>query len=222
MRPTKPKPFIYSPPNTPLDILYEDEDIVLLNKPSGLLSVPGKASDHKDCLESRVQAIIPNARIVHRLDMATSGVIAFAKTAHAHRHLGLQFEKRQTRKTYGAIVHGEFSAKSGRIDLPLICDWPNRPMQMVDFKTGKRAITDWEVIAQMTTSSRLKLYPITGRSHQLRVHMLAINHPIIGDRLYAPQSVFEAAPRLCLHASSLAFRHPIGGRNMEIHAPCPF
>ncbi|HHL42948.1 MAG TPA: RluA family pseudouridine synthase [Hellea balneolensis] len=222
LKPSKARPFTYNPPSGLPEILYEDEHLLVVNKPAGLLSVPGKATDHKDCLESRLQNYCQSVRIVHRLDMATSGVMMLAKTASAHRHLGLQFERRHTRKTYIAVVAGHVSGPSGRIDIPLICDWPNRPLQMVDFEHGKRAITDWEIVEIKSEITRLRLYPLSGRSHQLRVHMLAIGHPILGDALYAPQEIYAASNRLCLHAESLEFRHPEGGAVHRFDAPCLF
>ena len=170
----------YSPPDVPLTVLHEDHEILVVDKPSGLLSVPGKGAHLADCLLSRVQAAFPTALLVHRLDRDTSGVMVFALTPHAQRHLGLQFEKRSTKKTYIARVWGRLDSKAGTVDLPLIVDWPNRPRQMVCHDTGKSAVTDWRVLRASGTESRVKLMPKTGRSHQLRVHMLALGHPILG------------------------------------------
>ena len=160
----------YEPPNTPLQILYEDDNLLVLDKPSGLLSVPGKGPALADCLLSRAQAAFPETLLVHRLDRDTSGVMVFARTSHAQRHLGLQFEKRMVKKTYVARVWGTPDQKSGEIDLPLIVDWPNRPKQKVCFETGKSAQTSWRVLRSDGETSRLRLMPKTGRSHQLRVH----------------------------------------------------
>ena len=203
-------------------IHFIDETIIIFEKPSGLLTVPGKADEHKDCLESRAQDKFPDARIVHRLDMDTSGVIVLARTADAHRHLGLQFEKRYVEKEYQALVWGTVQADSGSIDKPLRCDWPNRPRQMVDFELGRSAKTDFEVIRHHEKWTRMNLHPKTGRSHQLRVHMLDLGHPILGDNLYAHEEALSAAPRLCLHATKLAFRHPVGGRHLTFESECPF
>lgn len=219
---TVARPFIYHPPAEPPVLLFEDAHIIIADKPSGLLSVPGKSVDHKDCLESRLRAIYAELRLIHRLDLATSGVMVFARTAEAQRHIGLQFEKRYTEKTYVARVANSMRGDSGRINLPLITDWPNRPKQHVNFERGKPSITDWEVTEREETATRLHLYPKTGRSHQLRVHMLAIGHPILGDQLYADDIAFAAANRLQLHAYKLRLRHPKGGRWMEFIAPCPF
>ena len=216
------KPFVYKPPSGPLDVLHRDDDLILVNKPSGLLSVPGKAADHRDCLEHRLRAEHPEVLLIHRLDMSTSGVMIFARNAHAQRHLGLQFEKRQTSKTYIARVWGNIDGDSGHINLPLICDWPNRPKQIVCFENGKPSQTDWEVLEREDTATRLTLYPKTGRSHQLRVHCLALGHPILGDNFYAHDEALAAAPRLQLHAQSLKFRHPSGGAWTEINSTCPF
>ncbi len=211
----------YAPPDTPLDILHHDHELLLVNKPSGLLSVPGKGAHLADCLVSRVQAVFPDALLVHRLDRDTSGVMVFAMTAHAQRHLGLQFEKRTMKKTYVARVFGHVADKEGRVDLPLIVDWPNRPKQHVDHENGKQAVTDWRVMRYEDNTTRLRLFPQTGRSHQLRVHMLEIGHPILGDPFYATGPARDA-PRLMLHAESLRLRHPDGGKGLTFKAKCPF
>lgn len=213
----------YDPPTEPqLEILHKDDDILVLNKPSGLLTVPGKAEDMKDCLEARAQAEVTGARIVHRLDMETSGVIVMARHLEALRHLGRQFEQRQTEKTYEARVDGLLEEDEGEIDLPLICDWPNRPKQMVCHERGKRAVTRFKVLAREEGVTRVALYPVTGRSHQLRVHMLSLGHPILGDNLYATGPALDAAPRLQLHARTLAFAHPETAEMLTFAAPVPF
>jgi len=211
----------YSPPQDPLVILHEDAEVLLVDKPAGLLSVPGKGEHLADCLLTRVQAAFPDALLVHRLDRDTSGVMIFALTPYAQRHLGLQFEKRMTRKTYVARVWGVPAEKSGTIDLPLIVDWPNRPLQMVCHDTGKPAQTDWRVIKNEGTTARVRLMPKTGRSHQLRVHMLALGHPILGDPFYASGPALDF-PRLMLHSEELRFIHPQGGRSVKIRAKAPF
>ncbi|MEJ6399192.1 RluA family pseudouridine synthase [Yoonia sp. 208BN28-4] len=211
----------YAPPTDPLVVLHDDHEVLLVDKPSGLLSVPGKGEHLSDCLISRVQAVFPQALLVHRLDRDTSGVMVFALTPHAQRHLGLQFEKRQTQKTYVARVWGEMADQTGTVDLPLIVDWPNRPRQMVCHKTGKQAVTDWRVLRARNGESRVRLKPKTGRSHQLRVHMLALGHPILGDPFYATGAARDY-PRLMLHSESLQFRHPDGGKGMRIRAKVPF
>ncbi|MCR9111945.1 MAG: RluA family pseudouridine synthase [Rhodobacteraceae bacterium] len=211
----------YAPPNDPLDVLHEDHEIVVLNKPAGLLSVPGKAAHLADCLLTRVQEVFPTALLVHRLDRDTSGVMVFGLTPHAQRHLGLQFEKRQVKKTYVARVRGRLEPKTGTVDLPLIVDWPNRPRQKVCHETGKAAVTDWRVQRYGDDETRVRLMPKTGRSHQLRVHMLALGHPILGDPLYAEGRARDY-PRLMLHSEELRLRHPDGGAGMSFRAKAPF
>ena len=211
----------YDPPNDPLDILYEDSHIVVVNKPSGLLSVPGRGEHLADCLLSRVQSVFPEALLVHRLDRDTSGVMVFAMTAHAQRSLSMQFEKRTTKKTYIARVAGEVGEKTGTVDLPLIVDWPNRPLQKVCHETGKPAVTDWRVLKSGGGESRMRLSPKTGRSHQLRVHMLAIGHVILGDPLYATGAALNH-PRLMLHSEELRLNHPESGKGLSFRAKAPF
>ena len=220
--PVPERAFYYDPPTEPLNIVHLDDDLIIVNKLSGLLSVPGKAENHKDCLETRLRGLHPETLLVHRLDHPTSGVMVFARNAKAQRHLGLQFEKRQVQKTYIARVWGRVDNPTGHIDLPLITDWPNRPRQMVDFERGKPAQTDWEVKEREDYATRLLLRPKTGRSHQLRVHCLAIGHPILGDSFYAHDAAYDAASRLQLHAETIAFRHPIGGAPVTFKVPCPF
>jgi len=219
--------FSYEPPHFPsFEVLYYDNDLLILNKPSGLLSVPGKALEHKDSLQTRVQRVWPNASIVHRLDMATSGLMIMAQNKSAHRHISKQFETRLVSKTYFAKVMGKPEQDKGTIELPLICDWPNRPKQMVDFERGKKACTHWQYVHTETTKghkvSLIKLQPITGRSHQLRVHMQAIGHDIIGDKLYASEIGKSLSSRLCLHASSISFKHPSTQKSMHFDYPHPF
>ncbi len=223
MTKSPPVTFVYSPPSDPfLDVLHADDDILVVNKPSGLLSVPGKAEEHADCLEARAQQVYPQARIVHRLDMDTSGVMVLAMNAGAHRHLGLQFERRMTEKSYLADIWGVPDQASGEVDLPLRCDWPNRPKQMVCHEHGRRALTRWAVLETSALHSRVRLAPETGRSHQLRVHMLSLGHPILGDRFYAHEQALAASPRLCLHAEALEIHHPANGDRVRFAAACPF
>ena len=212
--------FTYDPPNDPLKILHNDDDLLVIDKPSGLLSVPGR--DNPDSAQTRLLDLHPESLLVHRLDMATSGLMVFARNKAAQRHLGLQFERRHTTKTYIARVAGHVDGQSGRINQPLIADWPNRPRQMVSWEHGKPSITDWEVIARDETATRLALHPITGRSHQLRVHCWAMRHPILGDRIYAVDEIFNAAPRLQLHAWKLGLRHPKDGSHVHFETSCPF
>ena len=220
--------FVYQPPMSPyIDIIFQDKDIVVLNKSSGLLSVPGRLPEHQDCLQNRVKRALPTATIVHRLDMATSGIIIMALNKPAHVAISRQFEQRQTKKSYIARVFGKVSEIEGSVDLPLICDWPNRPKQMVDHENGKKSLTNYSVLSYSTLSSGdestlVELRPVTGRSHQLRVHMLALGHPILGDRLYAHEKALAVSPRLQLHARNLSLTHPVTGELLCFVAPCPF
>jgi tRNA pseudouridine32 synthase/23S rRNA pseudouridine746 synthase len=192
-----------------LTILFQDDDLLIVNKPCELLTVPGKDPKHADCLISRVNRVFPSAKIVHRLDMATSGILCLAMNKAAHRHLSMQFQERETKKRYIARVHGQLEHDAGSVDLPLICDWPNRPKQMVDHQRGKPSLTHYKILKREPNATRVELTPITGRSHQLRVHMLSLGHPIVGDRLYAHKEALAAAPRLHLHAQMLQLRHPV-------------
>ncbi|WP_026042358.1 bifunctional tRNA pseudouridine(32) synthase/23S rRNA pseudouridine(746) synthase RluA [Pantoea sp. A4] len=214
----------YNPPRDPwLHILYQDDFIMVVNKPSGLLSVPGRLEEHKDSVMTRVQRDFPEAESVHRLDMATSGVIVVALTKPAERELKRQFRDREPSKTYVARVWGHPTPEKGLVDLPLICDWPNRPMQKVCFETGKSAQTEYEVLSyDADNSARVSLKPITGRSHQLRVHMLALGHPILGDNFYAHPEAKAMASRLQLHAESLTIVHPKFGNSMTFRQPAEF
>ena len=215
--------FIYQPPMSPyLEIIYQDDDLVVLNKNSGLLTVPGRLPEHQDCLQNRVNRVLPSATIVHRLDMATSGLLLMALNKAAHVDISRQFEKRLTQKKYLARIYGQLKQPSGEINLPLICDWPNRPKQMVDHQRGKKACTQYQLLKQAEDHALIELTPITGRSHQLRVHMLALGHPILGDRLYAHDQALAMASRLQLHALTLSFQHPVSKQTLHFTAPCPF
>lgn len=209
----------YDPPSGPLNLLYEDAYILALNKPSGLLSVPGRGPEKADCLAARVQAQFSDALIVHRLDMETSGVIVMARSTDMQRALSTQFEKRALRKHYIARVEGCVDAETGEIDLPLIKDWPNRPRQKICHETGKPSLTRWRIIRRARSTTRLELTPLTGRSHQLRLHLASIGHPILGDTLYGDAST---APRLQLHASALELTHPDSQKLIRFQADCPF
>jgi tRNA pseudouridine32 synthase/23S rRNA pseudouridine746 synthase len=211
----------YAPPDDPLDVIHADHEILIVSKPSGLLSVPGKGPHLADCLIARVQVAFPQALLIHRLDRDTSGVMVFALTRHAQRHIGLQFEKRMTKKTYVARVWGMLDPKKGTVDLPLIVDWENRPLQKVCHETGKSSQTDWRVLRNDARESRVRLMPKTGRSHQLRVHMLSLGHPILGDPFYA-QGEAREYERLMLHSEELRLRHPDGGEGVKFRAKAPF
>ncbi|MFV0386231.1 RluA family pseudouridine synthase [Paracoccus sp. (in: a-proteobacteria)] len=213
--------FVYAPPSDPLRILHADHEILVADKPSGLLSVPGRGEDKADCLIARLRGPFPTVLLVHRMDLDTSGVMVFALTPHAQRHLSKQFEERRTKKTYLARIAGHLEPKTGRVDLPLIVDWPNRPRQKVDHDQGRPAQTDWRVVKTGGDETRIRLYPLTGRSHQLRVHMAEIGHPILGDPLYATGAAADH-PRLMLHAESLRIKHPESGVQMTFSSPAPF
>lgn len=212
--------FDYRPPDGPVEILHEDKQILVVNKPAGLLSVPGKLEGRQDCLLSRLMEIRWDALLVHRLDCDTSGVMIFARTKQAQGFLGQEFEKRRAQKTYLARVWGEMAGESGHVDLPIGADWPNRPRQMVT-PEGRPAQTDWQVTQRAEGETRVRLSPHTGRSHQLRVHMLALGHPILGDPIYATGAAREF-PRLMLHAETLSLHHPATGMRVQFAAPCPF
>ena len=204
--------------------LHADDALLAVDKPAGLLAVPGRGAEKQDCLAVRVQERWPDALVVHRLDQATSGLMLFARGADLQRRLSRAFAARQIDKHYVAVVAGRMPAASGRIELPLMADWPRRPLQKVDALAGKPSITDWQLTgyddAQQT--SRLALQPLTGRTHQLRLHLAAIGHPILGDALYAPPDIVERAPRLLLHAGALAFDHPLDGTRLQLRCEPPF
>lgn len=213
----------YNPPIfTALDILYVDEHIIAVNKPSGLLSVPGRGEYKSDCMLSRVQLTYPDALVVHRLDMPTSGIILFALNKVMQSELSRLFSDRKIKKEYTARVAGELVEDSGVIDEPLITDWPRRPRQKIDYVHGKPAITHYTLISTDRINSLVKLEPVTGRSHQLRVHMESISHPILGDDFYGTEESRTASPRLLLHASRLCFHHPITQQKIDIQCPAEF
>lgn len=205
-----------------LDIIYYDQHLLLCNKPPWLLSVPGRLPEHKDSLYTRVMDHFPSATVVHRLDCATSGIMLFALNKTTERHLSIQFQKRQTRKQYQAVCAGVCQQEQGTIELPISVDWPNRPKQKIDFEKGKPSTTQFLVTETGTDYSRFQLTPIAGRSHQLRIHLKELGHPILGDRLYAPDNVVKLSDRLLLHAEQLSFAHPDNGRMMHFSVECPF
>ena len=214
----------YNPPQAPwLDLVYRDDYIAVVNKPSGLLSVPGNQPQYYDSAMSRVKERYGFCEPAHRLDMATSGILLFALSKAADRELKRQFREREPKKYYQALVWGHVEQDHGVVELPLICDWENRPRQKICFERGKRAITFYDVLQRYpNNTTRVKLTPITGRSHQLRLHMLALGHPILGDKFYAHPQAKALSPRLCLHAESLQIQHPITGETMEFTAPVGF
>ncbi|VTX77758.1 bifunctional tRNA pseudouridine(32) synthase/23S rRNA pseudouridine(746) synthase RluA [Aggregatibacter segnis] len=214
----------YNPPQEPwLDLVYRDDYIAVVNKPSGLLSVPGNQPQYYDSAMSRVKEKYGFCEPAHRLDMATSGILLFALSKAADRELKRQFREREPKKYYQALVWGHVEQDHGVVELPLICDWENRPRQKICFERGKRAVTFYDVLQRYpNNTTRVKLTPITGRSHQLRLHMLALGHPILGDKFYAHPQAKALSPRLCLHAESLQIQHPITGETMEFTAPVGF
>jgi tRNA pseudouridine32 synthase/23S rRNA pseudouridine746 synthase len=203
-------------------ILHCDAHLVVADKPAGLPAVPGRPSELHDCLWHRVRAEVPDALVVHRLDMATSGLMLFARGAAVQRRLSMAFAQRRVDKRYVAVVAGVVAADRGEIDLPLAADWPNRPRQQVDAERGKASLTRYAALHRGDCTTRLQLEPLTGRSHQLRVHLAAIGHPILGDTLYADAATQAAAPRLLLHASGLGCAHPHDGQRIDIESPAPF
>ena len=224
------------------DLIYEDAALLVFNKPSGLLSVPGKGPEKADCLRTRVQQIYPEALTVHRLDMSTSGILLMARSADLHRSLSIAFANREVHKRYIAVVNGQISAETSEhradlsddfsddaltwrlIDLPIATDWINRPLQKIDPIEGKPSQTRYKVLAYdaATNSTRVELAPVTGRTHQLRVHLQSLGHPILGDHLYASPEIQAKSPRLMLHASRLAINHPVTGEQMQWVAEAPF
>ena len=205
------------------DLIYADADILVVNKAPDLLSVPGRGPDKQDCLIHRVQAVYPDALAVHRLDMATSGLLLMARGAAMHRQLSMLFQERQVAKRYIAVVAGQLAVETGEINLPLICDWPNRPRQMVDHQIGKPSLTRYRVLERQLAAqvTLVELEPVTGRSHQLRVHLASLGHPILGDDLYAGEAANRAG-RLLLHAAEIAFTHPATSVMMNFQSRAPF
>lgn len=216
-----------SHPPAPPVALHVDEACLVLDKPGGLLCVPGRGPDKQDCLAARAQAVWPDALVVHRLDMATSGLWLMARGPAMQRTLSMAFESRRVDKRYVAVVAGRMHPPDtadgwGEIDLPLAADWPNRPLQKVDPSAGRPSRTRWRILAHEGDATRVELEPLTGRSHQLRVHLMSIGHPILGDTLYAGPEAQGRAPRLLLHATSLRLAHPATGAPLVLHSPAPF
>ncbi len=222
-------------------LVYQDEALLVVHKPSGLLAVPGRGEDKQDCLASRIQQVFPGALVVHRLDMSTSGLMVFARGIEMQRRLSNMFRDRQVEKRYEAVVAGMLEPEAGEVSLPIVADWPNRPLRKIDSETGKPSLTRYRVMDNKMTvrpelvegrlgfdrlspnglpeASRVELEPVTGRTHQLRVHMAAIGHPILGDALYGDAA---SAPRLLLHACSLRFLHPLRGELVNFDSDAPF
>ena len=221
-----------------ISVIFEDGALLVLDKPSGMLSVPGKGDGKQDCLSARVQALYPDALVVHRLDMATSGLMLMARGAQAQRILSMAFASRDVVKRYCAVVSGHLASADpcapdvwGVIDLPIAADWPRRPLRVIDAEHGKPSVTRWRLahgggggsdFDRSAPFTRLELEPLTGRSHQLRVHLAALGHPILGDLLYAPASVQARSSRLLLHASALTLAHPLTASPVGFTSAPPF
>jgi tRNA pseudouridine32 synthase/23S rRNA pseudouridine746 synthase len=203
-------------------ILYEDDDLLLVCKPHLLLTVPGRHPLNKDCMITRLQADYPTASVVHRLDLDTSGILIVPLNKPAHSHISRQFQERQVEKQYDAVVWGEIKPDSGEIDLPIAADWENRPRQMISHDRGKSALTRYEVQQREADRTRVLLKPVTGRSHQLRIHMRELGHPILGCDMYAHDEALAMSPRLLLHASWIGFTHPVTGKRIEGICPAEF
>lgn len=201
------------------DLIFQGDSLLVVNKPAGLLAVPGRGAGKQDCLSAWLLQDFPDSLVVHRLDMATSGLMVFARGAAMQRRLSQMFREREVSKRYIAIVSGKLKQEAGEIALPLISDWPNRPKQMVDHAQGKPSLTRYRLLDMDNGNSRVELEPVTGRTHQLRLHLAAIGHPILGDALYGDGS---SAPRLLLHAASLAFKHPVSGEPLNFASLAPF
>ena len=214
----------FTQPQSDFTLIYADAQLLVVSKPSGMLSVPGRGEEKQDCLVKRVQVDYPDALIVHRLDCDTSGLLVLARGKLMHRRLSIQFQERQVDKRYVAVVAGKLTPTAGEVNLPLIVDWPNRPLHKVDHDIGKPSLTLYRVVAYDADedSSRVELTPETGRTHQLRVHMQALGHPILGDSLYADPASRAKADRLLLHAEYLAFQHPESGKRLEFNCPAGF
>ena len=206
-----------------IDIIYECPEFLIVNKPPYLLSVPGRAEDNKDCLITRLQENgYPEALTVHRLDWETSGLLIIARDPDSHRELSRQFQDREVQKSYTALCWGKPNLDSGSIDLPMRYDPETKPRHIIDYQHGRQALTFWKVLERNDYYSRVELIPITGRSHQLRVHMTSIGHPLLGDKLYAHQSALINQERLCLHATQLSITHPNTKERLFFESTVPF
>ena len=219
---SSPPPYLVPHSQEEIRILYEDADLLLVRKPHLLLTIPGRHPLNKDCLVTRLQQHYPSASIVHRLDLDTSGIMVVPLNKATHAHISRQFQQRTVEKTYHAVVCGILSQDQGEIDLPIATDWENRPRQMICHERGRQALTRFEVLQRGTDRSRVLLKPVTGRSHQLRIHMRELGHPILGCDMYAHPEALAMAPRLLLHATTLAFEHPTSGKRLSGECPPDF
>jgi tRNA pseudouridine32 synthase / 23S rRNA pseudouridine746 synthase len=218
----EPPPYLVPHSSEEIAILYEDSDLLLVRKPHLLLTIPGRHPLNKDCLITRLQQHYPTASIVHRLDLDTSGIMVIPLNKPAHAHISRQFQERQVQKAYHAIVFGVVAENEGEIDLPITCDWERRPRQMICHVRGRPAFTRFEVLERGTDRTRVMLKPVTGRSHQLRIHMRELGHPILGCDMYAHDKALGMAQRLLLHATTLEFKHPATGQWLRGDCPADF
>lgn len=218
------QPYIVPPCDRPVEILYRDEHLLLVDKPDLLLSIPGRNPLNSDCVISRMRETFASASVVHRLDLDTSGIMVIPLDKPTHSHISRQFQEHRVDKSYQTMVYGIVEQDSGEIDLPIAPDWDNRPRQVISEERGKQALTRFEVLARFPSENctRLRLQPVTGRSHQLRIHLAEIDHPILGCDLYAHEEALSMAKRLMLHAHTLAFEHPATGQQLTGEAPLPF
>ena len=215
-------PYLVPHSTEEITILYEDSDLLLVRKPTLLLSIPGRHPLNKDCLITRLQQRYPTASIVHRLDLDTSGIMVIPLNKPTHAHISRQFQQREVEKSYHAIVYGAVAPDEGVVDLPITCDWERRPLQKICYENGRNALTRFEVLARQEDRSRLLLKPVTGRSHQLRIHMRELGHPILGCDMYAHETALGMADRLMLHATTLEFTHPATGQWLRGECPPDF
>ena len=220
----QPKPYIVPPCDKEIDILYQDDDVLLINKPAGLLSVPGRHPLNKDSINTRLLTLFPQMGMAHRLDLDTSGLMIIPLNKPALAHINKQFQDRKIHKTYTAVLFGLVEHDEGRVDLPLIFDWPNRPLQKVCQSSGKGALTLYKVLNRdkHANTTRVLFTPITGRSHQLRIHSREMGHPIIGCDMYATRQAYEMGDRLMLHATDIRFTHPTTGKTIQHTCPPDF
>ena len=215
-------PYIVPHSQEAIRILYEDDDLLLVRKPDLLLSIPGRHPLNKDCLITRLQQRYPNASIVHRLDLDTSGIMIIPLNKPTHAHISRQFQERKVEKSYQAVVYGLLESDEGKVELPIRCDWERRPLQMIDHEKGKYALTHFQVMERMEDRTRVLLKPVTGRSHQLRIHMRELGHPILGCDMYAHEEALGMADRLLLHATTIGFEHPVTGEWLSGECPPDF
>jgi len=218
----EPLPYLVPHSTEEIAVLHEDSDLLLVRKPDLLLSIPGRHPLNKDCLITRLRQHFPTATIVHRLDLDTSGIMVVPLNKPAHAHISRQFQERQVHKSYHAIVYGVVAADAGEIDLPITCDWERRPRQMICHRRGRPALTHFTVLERGIDRTRVLLQPVTGRSHQLRIHMRELGHPILGCDMYAHEQALAMAKRLMLHASTLEFTHPTTGQWLRGECPADF